>query len=91
MNIRLPFLDRSIDARGQAIYRKKIKPLVYPQLKGKVVVIDVDTGDYEIDDEDLEATTKLLARRPNARTWGERIGYKGVESFGGGLVPDDDD
>lgn len=90
MNIRLPFLDRSIAGRGQAIYRKKIKPLVYPQMKGKVVVIDVDTGDYEIDDEDLEATMKLLARRPNARTWGERIGYKGVEGFGG-LIPDGDD
>ena len=86
MNIRLPFPRRSIDARGQAIYRKKIRPLVYPQLMGKVVVIDVDSGDYEIDDEDLEATMKLLARRPNARTWGERIGYKGVESFGGGLI-----
>ena len=91
MNIKMRFMSRSIDARGQAIYRKKIRPLVYPAMKGKVVVIDVDSGDYEIDDEDLEATTKLLARRPNARTWGERIGYKGVESFGGGLIPYDDD
>ncbi|MCY4581194.1 MAG: hypothetical protein OXE50_00100 [Chloroflexi bacterium] len=89
MNIRLPLPRRSIAARGQAIYRKKVRPLVYPHLKGKVVVIDVDSGDYEIDEEDLEATVKLLARRPDARTWGERIGYKGVESFGG-LIPDDD-
>ena len=90
MNIRLPFLHRSVDALGEEIYRKKIRPLVYPAMKGKVVVIDVDSGDYEVDDEDLEATAKLLARRPNARTWGDRIGYKGVESFGGGLIPDDD-
>ena len=91
MNIRLRFPRRSIDARGEAIYRNKIRPLVYPAMRGKIVVIDVDSGDYEIDDEDLKATMKLLARRPNARTWGERIGYKGVESLGGGMIPDDDD
>lgn len=90
MNIRLPFLDRSIDARGQAIYRKKIMPLVYPQMKGKIVAIDVDSGDYEIDDDDAQAHVRLWARRPNARTWTECVGYRSVDKIGGSAIPYDD-
>ncbi len=90
MNIRLPFLDRSIAGRGQAIYRKKIRPLVYPEMKGQIVVIDVDSGDYEIDDDDARAFEALLTRRPGARTWAERVGYRALYSTGGGAIPDDD-
>ena len=41
---------------------------------GRMVVIDIDTGDYEIDD-DLTATLRLRKRNPGATTWGERVGY----------------
>ena len=41
MNIKLPFPRRSVASRGKAIYQKKILPLVYPQEKGKIVVIDI--------------------------------------------------
>jgi hypothetical protein len=43
--------------------------------RGKMVVIDVNTGDYEIADDDLTATMRLFERRPNAMTWGELVGY----------------
>ena len=91
MNIRMRLPQRGIAARGQAIYRKKIRPLVYPQMRGKIVVIDVDSGDYEIDDDDARAFQTLLQRRPGARTWAERVGYKALYSTGGGATPDDDD
>ena len=42
---------------------------------GKMVVIDVNTGDYEVDEDDLTATMRLFERRPNAVTWGELVGY----------------
>ena len=42
---------------------------------GRMVVIDVNTGDYEIDDDDLTATLRLRERNPGAITWGERVGY----------------
>ena len=38
-----------ITARGKAIYRDRIQSQVEPKEKGKFVVIDVETGDYEID------------------------------------------
>ncbi len=42
---------------------------------GKMVVIDVNTGDYEIADDDTTATLRLIERRPNAITWGELVGH----------------
>ena len=83
MNIKLPFPRRSVASRGKAIYQKKILSLVYPQEKGKIVVIDISSGDYEMDADDAQALVRLLARRPHARTWTERIGYRAVDSIGG--------
>ena len=40
-----------------------------------MVVIDVLSGDYEVGEDDLTATLSLFERRPDALTWGERIGY----------------
>ena len=42
---------------------------------GRMVVIDVNTGDYEIADDDLTATLRLIERQPDAITWGELVGY----------------
>ena len=42
---------------------------------GRMVVIGVNTGDYEIDDDDLTTTLRLRERNPGAITWGERVGY----------------
>ena len=64
-----------ISSRGQDIYRNRIRSLVEPGGKGKFVVIDVDSGDYEVDDRDADATARLLQRRPGAMTWAVRVGY----------------
>ena len=43
--------------------------------KGKFLVIDIETGEYEINTDDLVATKQLLAKYPNAVIYGLRIGY----------------
>ena len=52
-------------ATGRAIYKEKILPLMKEEDKGKVVVIDVNSGDYEIDYDDAAAMFRLLERRPD--------------------------
>ena len=64
----------NIAAVGRAMYEEIRGELEVAQ-KGKVVVIDVKSGDYEIGDNDLDATLRMFERRPNTLTWGERIGY----------------
>lgn len=65
-------------AVGRAIYNEKIRNTLGPEDKGKVVVIDVNSGDYEIADKDITATERLRERRPDAYTWAERVGYPTV-------------
>ena len=86
MNIKLPFRRRSREARGRAIYMEKIRPLVYPQETGKIVVIDVSTGDYEMTAnprDEVPARMRLLERRPDAEIWRKRVGFQTVHAFGG--------
>ena len=93
MDVRLPFRRKSLEERGRAIYREKVRPLVHPQETGKVVAIDVCSGDYEISADQWDeaaAMDRLRGRRPEAIVWRERIGYKAVSAFGGSLPTDDD-
>ena len=83
MRIKMLF-RRSIGSRGRAIYRKKIRHLVEPHEHGRIVVIDVNSGDYEVADRDADATARLVARHPDAVTWAERVGYPAVYRMGGG-------
>lgn len=52
---------------------------------GKMVIIDIETGNYELDKTGLPAARNLLEKNPNARLFGIRIGYKVAASFGGGV------
>ncbi len=69
------YAAEEIESRGTAIYEHKIRHLVEPDETGKFVVIDVYSGDYEIDERDGAATGRLLERRPGAMTWAVRVGY----------------
>ena len=66
--------DKHVADVGEEMY-EKIRSEMEANHWGKMVVIDVNTGDYEIADDDLTATMRLFERRPNAITWGELVGY----------------
>ena len=66
--------DKYVAEVGEAMY-EKIRAEMEANHWGKMVVIDVNTGDYEIADDDLTAMMRLFERRPNAITWGELVGY----------------
>ena len=72
-----------VSKQGKAIYEERIKHLVDPLHYGKFVVIDVETGDYEIDKRDIVATKRLLERRPGAMTYGVRVGFLAAYRMGG--------
>ena len=50
---------------------------------GKMVIIDVEIGDYEIDKNGLHASNCLSERHPDDRLFGIRIGYNVAASLGG--------
>ncbi len=72
----------SLESRGQAIYEQRIRSRVEGPEQGKVVVIDVESGDYEIDSDDASATARLTARRPGALTYAVRVGHPATYRMG---------
>jgi hypothetical protein len=73
-----PEPPRSLDelARlGAEVYDRQVRPSLRPEDDGKFVAIDVGTGDFEIDEDDYAAVTRLRARIPMAEIWLFRAGY----------------
>ena len=72
---------KDIERIGRAMYNE-LRSEMEANHWGKMVVIDVKTGDYEIADDDLTATMRLTKKNPEALTWGERVGYPAPYFFG---------
>lgn len=59
---------------GHEILDRRVRPALGPEDDGKFVAVDVGTGDYEIDEDDYAAVSRLRARRPAADVWLGRVG-----------------
>ena len=65
-----------VGIRGEALYTQHIRAKVEtPENIGKMVVIDVETGEYGVDLLGLESARHLQEKRPAAPLYGKRIGY----------------
>ena len=79
-------LSPAISALGQqaqALYEELRPNIETPENIGKLIVMDVESGDYEIDELGIETSRRLQSRHPNAKLYALRIGYKAVEALGG--------
>jgi hypothetical protein len=68
--------------RGDEIYERVPRPTLESGNEGRFVAIDIETGAYEIDADELAASDRLLARVPNAQIWLRRIGSRYAHRFG---------
>ena len=68
--------------KGDALYDSEIRSQVEEGNHGKIVAIDIETGAFEVADELLAASKRLLSRLPDAQTWFVRIGHPAVDHFG---------
>lgn len=70
--------------RGKLLYAQSIRSQVENERNiGKAVIIDIESGDYEIDEVGITSAERLHSKRPNARLYGIRIGYDVAEALGG--------
>ncbi len=82
----MPYADYSpeeVESRGEAIYERLIRPQLEAGNIGKFVVIDVETGELELDADDFQATKRALDKRPEAVLYGLRIGHLTAYTLGG--------
>lgn len=68
--------------RGDAIYERDIRPAIGAGRESEFVAIDIETGAYEVDLDELAASDRLLARVPNAQIWLRRVGSRYARRFG---------
>ena len=68
---------------GDEIYERDIRSKVEEAHHGKIVAIDVDSGDYAIGDGIIDASDRLRAERPDAQVRFVRVGHRSVHRFGG--------
>lgn len=69
-------------ARRGAERYMQIRSQVETGNHGKIVALDIDTGAFEVAEDTITASEKLLARYPDAQIWCVRIGYPAVHRFG---------
>lgn len=69
--------------RGDEIYEDQVCPHLKERDRGKIVAIDIETGDFEIDRSEIAACDRLETCRPKAQIWVVRIGSRYVRRFGG--------
>jgi len=69
--------------RGDEIYERDIRPIVEKGNEGKYVAIDIESGDYEMDADEIVASDRLLDRKPDAQIWLIQIGAPTARRFGG--------
>ena len=69
--------------RGDSLYEATVRPRLKPQDEGKFVALDIETGEYEMNADELRASDRLRARLPDAQIWMVRVGSRAVHRFGG--------
>lgn len=72
--------------RGNEIYQSQVRPQVKEGNEGRIVAIDLETGEFELADDTMTASDRLMERYPDAQIWCVRIGYRGVHRFGVGRL-----
>jgi hypothetical protein len=81
------YSGEEIARRGQELYETVIRTQVEtPENIGKIIAIDVETGNYEIGDDLIVVSLRLQAKCPDAIMWSERIGFNAVYAVGGTLI-----
>lgn len=78
-----------IARRGEEIYERDIREKVESSHEGDFLVVDVTTGDYEVDADDVAASDRALGKNPDALLYFMRVGRRSAYRIGAGLSPAD--
>jgi hypothetical protein len=71
-----------IAEQGQALYEREIQGSLAAGDVGKFLVLDIETGDYELDTDDLAAVQRARAKRPDGAFYVLRVGHSAAYRLG---------
>jgi len=76
------YTSEEIAQRGQAIYDQQIRAHVEAAHRGKFLVLNIETGEYEIDRDELAALQRAKAKNPDGALYILRIGATAAYRLG---------
>ncbi len=75
--------SKDIMRRGRSLYESKLRSQLEPNHSGEFLVLNVDTGEYEIDADDVAASRRARIRFADAPLITLRIGHATAFRLGG--------
>ena len=69
------FTRDEIVQRGKEIYYRDVASVVEASNYGRVVALDIRTGEYELGDDAIKSAAQLRERLPDAVIFFMRVGY----------------
>lgn len=76
------YSSNEIAERGQALYEREIQSALAASDRGKFLVLDIETGQYEIDADGLAAVKRARAKRPDGAFYVLRVGQSAAYRLG---------
>ena len=61
--------------RGEALYECEVQGSLTASDVGKLLVLDIETGDYELDTAEIAAVKRARAKRPDGAFYVLRVGH----------------
>ncbi len=69
--------------RGDALVASKVRPHLTAADADKFVAIDIETGEYELDKNEMRAAERLRKRAPDPQIWLVHVTLGYLHRFGG--------
>lgn len=76
------YSSEEIAQHGQCLYEQKIQSQLAESETGKFLVLDIETGQYEIDTDEMAALKRAKEKNPNAALYLLRVGSETAYKFG---------
>jgi hypothetical protein len=68
--------------RGEAYYDEHLRAKIETEHKGEFLVLDVETGDYELGTSQAAALERAIAKHPGTVFHIQRVGYRAAARIG---------
>jgi hypothetical protein len=69
--------------RGDALIESEVRPHLTAADADKFVAIDIETGEYELDKDEMKAAERLRKRVPDPQIWLVQVTLGYLHRFGG--------
>src|SRR5437588_5605827 len=70
------YSTEEIGRRGREIYETRLRDKLEPEHIGKYLVIDIETGEYEMDEDGDAASLRARKKKPDGVRYGMRVGHR---------------